>query len=323
MVIKGIHHVSIISGSAEASDQFYSKQLGMRLVKKSVNQDDTSLYHLFYGDNDGSPGTQFTVFEIPMSEILQKGNNSISALSLRVSNDDALHFWQRRFGELGVSCEEIKERAGRKTLAFHDPEGQRLLLVSDEHNHGVPGGSPWANSPVPEENRIIGLGPVKLTVPVAGPTVDVLTDLLGFRQIGAYPSSVSGQPEILVFETGEGGTGAEVHVEKRDDLPPEQLGRGGVHHVAFRAGSDSELKQWLAKIRETRLPNSGFIDRYYFHSVYFRERNGILFELATDGPGFTIDETQDHLGEKLSLPPFLEPKRAELEKRLRPLDLND
>lgn len=320
MEFKGIHHVSAITKTASENFQFYTKVLGLRLIKKTVNQDDISVYHLFYGDEVGNPGTELTFFEIPNAGRNVDGNNSISALSLRVPNDQALDFWTRRLDEFGVEHEEVKQRAGRATLAFKDFEGQRLVLVSDENNTGVPGGKPWDRSPVPAEFAILGLGPVQLTVAQPDLTISVLTELMGFRRKGQYPSFVEGQPDIIVFETGEGGTGAEVHLEERTDLAPERLGRGGVHHVAFRVEDEEELRAWITQIRSARFPNSGFVDRFYFRSLYFREPNGILFEVATDGPGFATDEDPAHLGESLALPPFLEPKRAQIEAHLKPLD---
>ncbi|WP_213655867.1 ring-cleaving dioxygenase [Paenibacillus vini] len=320
MEFKGIHHVSAITKTASENFQFYTKVLGLRLIKKTVNQDDISVYHLFYGDEVGNPGTELTFFEIPNAGRNVDGNNSISALSLRVPNDQALDYWIRRLDEFGVEHEEVKQRAGRATLAFKDFEGQRLVLVSDENNTGVPGGKPWDRSPVPAEFAILGLGPVQLTVAQPDLTISVLTELMGFRRKGQYPSFVEGQPDIIVFETGEGGTGAEVHLEERTDLAPERLGRGGVHHVAFRVEDEEELRAWITQIRGARFPNSGFVDRFYFRSLYFREPNGILFEVATDGPGFATDEDLAHLGESLALPPFLEPKRAQIEAHLKPLD---
>lgn len=320
MELKGIHHLSAITASASANFDFYTKILGMRLVKKTVNQDDTSVYHLFYGDDRGNPGTELTFFEFPMAGRNKHGGNSISSTSLRVAGDEALRYWKQRFEEFGVEHDDIIERAGRQTLAFRDPEGQRLILVSDENNHGVAGGVPWTRSPIPAEYFILGLGPVQLTVPYAEPTVQVLTSLMGFRPKGKYPSTVAGQPDILVFETGEGGSGAEIHVEERTDLPRELPGAGGVHHVAFRVEDEEELRKWIERIRSARFPNSGFVDRFYFRSLYFREANGILFELATDGPGFDTDEDIRHLGEALALPPFLEPHRQQIEAGLKPLD---
>ncbi|MFC5772400.1 ring-cleaving dioxygenase [Ectobacillus antri] len=320
MEFKGIHHVSALTAKAPENFAFYTKVMGLRLVKKTVNQDDPSVYHLFYGDEKGNPGTELTFFEIPMLGNMYEGTNSISGVSLRVPSDEALVYWKKRFAEFGVTHEEIKERAGRKTLAFKDFEGQRLLLVSDENNTGVPGGVAWEKSPVPAEYGIVGLGPVILTVRDAAATAGLLTEVMGFRKKGAYPSFAAGQPDILVFETGEGGTGAEVHVEERNDLPVERPGRGSVHHVAFRVADEEELRQWIRRIGQANYPNSGFVNRFYFYSLYFREPNGILFELATDGPGFDTDEDIHSLGESLALPPFLEPKRAQIESWLKPLD---
>lgn len=320
MQFKGIHHVSALTASAARNFDFYTKVMGLRLIKKTVNQDDVSVYHLFYGDEKGNPGTELTFFEIPMAGRNRDGNNSISAISLRVPSDRALEYWRERLDEFKVEREEIVERAGRATLAFRDFEGQRLILVSDEHNAGVAGGLPWAKSPVPAEYAIRGLGPVRLTVPAADATIALLTDIMGFRRKGQYASSVEGQSDIVVYETGEGGTGAEVHVEERTDLPREHLGRGGVHHVAFRVENEEELRAWISKVREAGFSNSGFVDRFYFRSLYFREPNGILFEVATDGPGFDTDEDMEHLGESLALPPFLEPKRQQIEAHLKPLD---
>ncbi|MFC4778189.1 ring-cleaving dioxygenase [Paenibacillus sp. GCM10023252] len=317
---KGIHHVSALTAKGQENYDFYTKVLGLRLIKKTVNQDDPSVYHLFYGDEKGNPGTELTFFEIPRAGRFHAGTNSISATSLRVPNDEALQYWRERFDTMQVEHEEIRERAGRSTLAFQDHEGQRLILVSDEHNQGVPGGTVWDKSPVPAAYGIIGLGPVQLTVQHAQATIDVLTDIMGFRVAGQYASSVAGQPDIVVLETGQGGTGAEVHVEERADLPAERPGRGSVHHVAFRVDNEEELRQWIGRISEARLPNSGFVDRFYFRSLYFREPNGILFELATDGPGFDTDEDIHHLGESLALPPFLEDRREQIEAVLKPID---
>lgn len=313
MELKGIHHVSALTAKAPENVDFYTKALGLRLVKKTVNQDDPSVYHLFYGDEKGNPGTELTFFEIPMLARKHEGTNSISATSLRVPSDRAIHYWKQRFEELDIEHEEVVQRAGRLTLGFKDFEGQRLILVSDENNKGVQGGIPWKRAQVPREYGIVGLGPVKLTVQKAEATVGILTDLLGFRM-------KENGPDIVVLETGESGTGAEIHVEERTDLPPERQGRGSVHHVAFRVENEEELREWIHRIRAAKIPNSGFVDRYYFRSLYFREPNGILFELATDGPGFAMDEDIEHLGESLALPPFLEPKRKEIEARVKPLD---
>jgi glyoxalase family protein len=315
--LKGLHHVSAITKDAKKNYDFYTKTLGMRLVKKTVNQDETSMYHLFYGDERGNPGTDLTFFEIANAGRTYEGTNSISLTALRVPSDQAIEYWKRRFEELGVEHTGLSAINGHKALFFRDFEGQRLALISDEHNNGVEGGKPWDKSPVPQEYGIIGLGPVFLTVSDSGPAITTLTNLLGYRISGTY--KLEGQGEVNVFETGEGGNGAQVHLVESSDLPPERPGRGSVHHVAFRVENDEELWKWVSLLKEKRIPSSGFVERFYFSSLYFREPNGILFELATDGPGFESDESFEHLGENLALPPYLEDQRNSIEAKLRPL----
>ncbi|WP_430788773.1 ring-cleaving dioxygenase [Virgibacillus flavescens] len=320
MELKGIHHVSAITANAKQNYSFYTHILGMRLVKKTINQDDPSVYHLFYADEAGNPGTDLTFFEIPNAGSTYQGIGSISGTSLRVMNDEALAFWESRFSEFDVDHDGITEQGTRKVIHFRDPEQQRLTLVSDETNIGVKGGKTWVHSTVPGDKGIIGLGPAKLTVANAAPTIAILTEILTFTATGSYPSNVDGQDEILVFSTGEGGTGGEVHIETRSDLPKERPGRGSVHHVAFRVDNEQELAEWKDRLVAARIPNSGLVDRFYFKSLYFREPNGILFELATDGPGFATDEDNEHLGESLALPPLFENRRKEIEANLKPLD---
>ncbi|WP_421384847.1 ring-cleaving dioxygenase [Bacillus salacetis] len=322
--LKGQHHVSAITANAKENYRFYTKVLGMRLVKKTVNQDDTSVYHLFYADERGNPGTDLTFFEIPNAGRTYPGTNSISTTSLRVPSDEALNYWVKRLEAEGVDHDGISTESGRATLAFRDFEGQRLMLVSDENNQGVEGGKPWENSPVAEEYAIRGLGPIHLTVAKRENTEKILTDLMGYRKKGSYSTTVDEkQFEVNVLETGEGGTGAEVHIIERPDLPIERPGRGSVHHVAYRVENEEELKKWVNLLKELRIPSSGFVERYYFRSLYFREANGILFELATDGPGFEGDEDFEHLGESLALPPYFEDQRDQIEARLKPLETKE
>lgn len=320
MQLSGLHHVSILTGKAERNFHFYTKVLGLRLVKKTVNQDNTESYHLFYGDAKGNPGTEITFFDIPGLGHTYQGVSSISSTSLRVRETESLHYWQDRFNQFGIAHDSIVKRAGRDSLAFQDYEGTRLILVADNEEVGVQAGEPWEGSDVPKEHAIIGLGPVTLTLAIAEPTAGVLTEVLGFRHAGSYPTLAGDFPDVHVYTTGEGGSGAEVHIETRPDLPRERPGRGSVHHVAFRIPNEEEYEYWVKRISQTGLMNSGKVDRYYFKSLYFREPNHILFELATDTPGFDIDEPVHSLGERLALPPFLEPKREEIEARLRPLE---
>jgi glyoxalase family protein len=316
--LKGIHHVSAITANAKDNYTFYTKVLGLRLVKKTVNQDDTSVYHLFYADERGNPGTDLTFFEIPRAGRTYPGTNSITATSLRVSNDKALQYWKDRLEQFDVDHDEIQVVNGHSSLPFRDKEGQRLVLISDENNRGVAGGKPWDKSPVPVEHGIIGLGPVELTVSRPERTANILTDLMGFRELTGYVRQ-NDQKKVRVFETGEGGTGAKIHLIEDNESSRERAGRGSVHHVAFRVEDEEELNKWVKLLKESHLPNSGFVERYYFRSLYFREPNGILFELATDGPGFEGDEDFEHLGEHLALPPYFESQRNEIEAKLKPL----
>ncbi|MBE3589428.1 MAG: ring-cleaving dioxygenase [Firmicutes bacterium] len=318
MELLGIHHVSALTADAPGNVRFYTRTLGLRLVKKTVNQDDVTSYHLFYGDERGRPGTELTFFDIPHLAPDRPGTHSISSVGLRVPDRRALDYWRERFERLGVEHDEPQPRAGRLTLAFRDFEGQRLVLTAEDGEAGVPGGRPWERSPVPAEFGIRGLGPVTITVREAEPSVRVLTEVLGFRPAGRYEAPGGG--EVLVYATGAGGPGAEVHVEERPDLPPERQGKGGVHHVAFRVPDAEEHAAWLERLEGRGFRTSGIVERFYFRSIYFREPNGILYELATDGPGFEADEDFEHLGERLALPPYLEPYRATIEAHLRPLD---
>jgi glyoxalase family protein len=318
MNVKGIHHLSAMTGNVAGNFKFYTEVLGMRLIKKTVNQDDTSAYHLFYGDERGNPGTELTFFDFPGIGQAKEGVSSISGTSLRVSSDDALRYWEDRFTEHGVKHSTITKFASRNVIFFEDPEGQKLSLVSDETNEGVQGGIPWDKSPVPTEFGVTGLGPVKLTVRKPESTLAALR-LIGFTEKSRIPALIEGQEDIIVMQVGEGGSGAEVQVEPRSDLSVAGLGKGGVHHVAFRVEDKEELLSWIEVLNKAGLPNSGFVERYYFRSLYFREPNGILFELATDGPGFATDEPFETLGESLALPPFLEGQRESIEANLKPL----
>lgn len=321
MQLTGLHHISAITANLESNYHFFTEVLGLRLVKKTVNQDDPSSYHLFYADGLGSPGTEVTFFDIPNSRALVPGTNSISKVALRVANAEALAYWQDRFNEFGVEHDPPRTSAGRTELPFRDPEGQRLSLVVTADETGVPGGTPWEHSTVPQQYGIEGLGPVTLTVRNLGASAVVLTEVLGFKHVAEYVAEDSGPVRrIQVFATGAGGAGAEVHVDERSDLPIERLGHGGVHHVAFRVPDTlGHYEDWYERIEGAGLRTSGLVDRFYFRSIYFREPNGILYELATDGPGFTADEDLESLGERLALPPFLEPQRAAIEQGLKPL----
>lgn len=314
MQLHGIHHLTAVTARAAANVDFYTRVLGMRLVKKTVNQDDVSAYHLFYGDGRASPGTDLTFFDFPVPPE-RRGTHSIVRTGLRVDGLDTLEWWRERLAALDLRHGRIVDRDGRPTLDFEDPEGQRLSLVDDG---GTTQACPWADSPVPAEHQIRGLGPVVISIPRLEPTDAVLRELLGMEPIRQYRLTDAPKDTAHVYRMGSGGAHAELHVAVQPDLPMTGPGAGGVHHVAFRI-PDADYDAWTERLRGIRLPASGPVNRFYFRSLYFREPNGILFEIATDGPGFTIDEPLESLGQRLSLPPFLEDRRAEIEATIKPL----
>jgi glyoxalase family protein len=313
--LTGIHHLTAITADAPGNLRFYTEVLGLRLVKKTVNQDDTSAYHLFYADGEATPGSDVTFFDWPVGRE-RRGTHSIIRTGLRVSGRESLEWWRDRLRTQGVAVvSEIADRAGHLSLDLEDPEGQRLRLIDDG---GRGEAHAWAKSPVPAERQIRGLGPITISASELGPTEAVLTEVMNMRKARDY-ASPDRNGAVHVFEMGEGGPAAELHVAVQPGLPSAGQGAGGVHHVAFRAPDVGELHKWAERVKEFRLPNSGEVERYYFRSLYFREPNGVLFEIATDGPGFAVDEPLEALGERLSLPPFLEPRRASIEAGLKPL----
>ena len=315
MQLSGIHHVTAISAKIRDNHLFFTQSLGMRLVKRSVNQDDVSAYHLFYADARGTPGTDLTFFDWPVPSE-HRGTNSIARTSLRVSGADTLEWWSKHLAALGVTQSPIAERDGRLMLDFEDEEGQRLSLVDD---NGIGAGHPWERSPVPAQHQIRGLGPIVLSVQDLRPTDAILGKAMNMRAVREYPYPHNARHTVHVYEMGEGGPAAEVHVAVQPDLPAARQGAGGVHHVAFRT-PDAEYEAWAERLRTLGIPNSGKVDRFWFRSLYFREPSGILFEIASDGPGFGVDESEATLGEKVVLPPFLESRRAEIVGKLKSID---
>jgi glyoxalase family protein len=311
--LTGIHHLTAITAKAAQNHAFYTQILGLRLVKKTVNQDDVSAYHLFYADALASPGSDLTFFDWPVASE-RRGTHAIVRTGLRVAGEASLQFWAERLAASGVRAATIVERDDRLTLDFEDPEGQRLSLIDDG---GAGAAHSWARSPVPEAHQIRGLGPITLSVPDPEPTQVVLTQVMGMRHTRDYATGDG--PTTHVFAMGPGGAAAELHLRADRHLQPARQGAGGVHHVAFRTPSEKEYGRWIERLRDMGVPSSGPVDRYYFRSLYFREPNGILFEIATDGPGFTADEPLETLGERLALPPFLESRRNEIEAGLKPL----
>ncbi|NMA98418.1 MAG: ring-cleaving dioxygenase [Phyllobacteriaceae bacterium] len=309
----GIHHLTAVTADAPQNLKFYTQTLGMRLIKKTVNQDDTSAYHLFYGDGVASPGADLTFFDFPTLRE-QRGNHTVGRTGLRVGSEETLKWWKEHLAEHNVSSSGIKERNGHTSMDFEDFEGQRFRMVVDPRNAVVP----WAKSPVPADRQIIGLGPITLSVPKLEPTDAMLTRVMNMRQVRHYPARES-NAEVYVYEMGPGGPSAELHVSVDPTLGRARPGAGGVHHVAFRTPDQDSLRAWIERVNSFGIRSSGEVERFYFTSLYFREPNGILFEIATDVPGFAADEPMESLGETLALPPFLEPHRAQIEAGLKPL----
>lgn len=308
--ISGHHHISMITKNANQNSRFYRDVLGLRRVKVTVNQDDPSMYHLFYGDRTGSPGTELSFFEIPPVGSTYRGTNAITKIGLIVPSEASLLYWKERFEKLGVEHGEITTYANHPALLFEDAEGLRMaLLVSPGAK--VAHWQTWEKSEVPAEHQIQGMGAVEITVRRLDKLASTLTDLFGYTEI-------SRSDEEALFQSIKGEAFGEI-VVKYLEGPSEKPGRGSIHHLAIRVKNDEELSYWEEQVRARGFHSSGIVDRFYFKSLYFRESNGILFEIATDGPGFTIDGDVDTLGEKLDLPPFLEERRAEIEHHLTPL----
>lgn len=311
--LKGIHHVTAITSSAEKNYEFFTYVLGMRLVKKTVNQDDIQTYHLFFADDKGSAGTDMTFFDFPNIQKGIHGTNEIAKTSFRVPTDAALDYWVKRFDRLKVEHTDIKEQFGKKTLSFADFDDQRYQLISDEFNEGVASGTPWQKGPIPLEYAITGLGPIFIRIEDFNYFKQVLENVFLFKEIGAERS-------YHLFEGGDGGNGAQIIVEHNALIPNARQGYGTVHHVAFRVEDRAVLDEWTERLEEFGFQTSGYVNRHFFESLYARVAPQILFELATDGPGFMGDEPYETVGEKLSLPPFLEPKREQIEQLVRPID---
>ncbi|MED3832235.1 ring-cleaving dioxygenase [Peribacillus frigoritolerans] len=311
--LKGIHHVTAITSSAEKNYEFFTNILGMRLVKKTVNQDDIQTYHLFFADDVGGAGTDMTFFDFPGIPKGVHGTNEISKTSFRVPNDAALEYWVNRFDRLEVSNTGIQEQFGKKTISFVDFDDQQYQLISDENNEGVAAGIPWQKGPIPLEHAITGLGPIFIRIANFDYFKEMMEKVLLFKEIDSEGS-------FHLFEVGEGGNGAQVIVEHNSTLLQARQGFGTVHHTAFRVEDRSVLEEWIKRMESFQFHTSGYVDRHFFESLYVRVAPQILFEFATDGPGFMGDEPYETLGEKLSLPPFLEPKRDQIEKLVRPID---
>lgn len=318
MQLTGIHHVTAVSAKIANNVKFYTEELGLRLVKKSVNQDDVSAYHLFYADKLGSPGTDITFFDWPNIGPNVRGTDSIAGTTFRVSSSEALEFWSNRFNQLNIVHDDITTFAGREILPFEDPEGQQLYLVND---NGTPfEGEIWRRPDIPDQFALKGFYSIILSIPSFDQLETAFTKILNFEE-KSRSNWIDNQTAAIIYTTAKnGGPGSEVWLLEQPNMGNARLGAGGTHHVAFRVNDFETEKKWHRHLKDAGFYVSGLIDRFWFRSIYFRVSNGILFEIATDGPGFAIDEDPQNLGEKLVLPPFLENRREEIEANLTPIE---
>jgi len=309
--ILGIHHVTAIAGDPQQNLDFYTGVLGLRLVKLTVNYDDPQTYHFYYGDGQGHPGTILTFFPWPKAKKGRQGTGQVTVTAFSVS-DDALPFWAKRFSAQSIQFEGPYSRFQEKVIAFSDPDGLQLELVSGVT---LSPNRAWQHGPVPSEYAIHGFHSATLTEEGCEKTASLLTETLGFRLIhregnrfryAVGPDQASSAVDVLC-------------------TPAASMGRvavGTVHHIAWRTADDQQQDEWHREIAGQGYNISTVMDRKYFRSIYFREPGGVLFEIATDRPGFTVDEPLENLGEKLVLPDWLEAHRRQVEARLPPLQLS-
>ena len=293
----GLHHVTAIASEPQANLDFYCGVLGLRLVKRTVNFDDPGSYHLYYGDAAGRPGTLITFFPWPGARRGRAGAGQTSANAFIVPRG-SLEVWRARLSKLGVTPGATESRFGDEVIAFDDPDGMSIELVAA----GEESREPW----------ITGLHSVTLLMLDPQPSAALLTESMGFRAMGA-------EGHRYRFEVAEGGPGAIIDVLHAPDAAPGVMAAGAIHHVAFRAADDAAQLDWRRTLADAGASVSEVMDRDYFHSIYFREPGGVLYEIATDPPGFTVDEPLETLGEALRIPAWLEPTRARIERTLPPI----
>ena len=306
--ITGLHHVTCIAGDPQENLDFYTGLLGMRLVKKSVNQDVPGTYHLFYADGAGSPGTDLTFFPWPDMEPASPGVGLASEVGLAVPTG-SLEYWQHRLGRAGIRTDAIATRFGERVLPFADVHGLRVALIETSDAREF---TPWAESPVPADRQVIGLHSMRVVERELVTTASFLTNTLGLTKLGEE----DGWHRFAVLG---GGSGRYIDVAEATRTARGRWGTGGVHHIAWRVPDDEAEMAVRERVEQAHRRPTPVIDRFWFRSVYFLEPGGVLFELATDGPGFAIDESPETLGESLVLPPWLEAKRREIEATLPPL----
>ncbi|HSP10172.1 MAG TPA: ring-cleaving dioxygenase [Candidatus Dormibacteraeota bacterium] len=303
----GIHHVTCITGDVQKCVNFYVSVLGLRFVKKSINQDLPDTYHIYFGDYLGSPGTAMTFFGWPTWPSRRAGSGQVTTVSFAVPHG-SLDFWSARMSKLGIDAMRTK-RFGTEGILVHDPDGIEVELAGKAVDERW---VPWNDGPVHMDNAIRGFHSVTLTVAEATATDELLEKTMGFRKVGEEGSRSR-------WETGDGGPNATLDLIESPEGPVGEESQGTVHHVAWRTPDDSTQLAWrdaLVKVGSNVTP---VIDRWYFKSIYYREPGGVLFEIATDSPGFTIDEKPEALGTSLSLPPWFQVRRDRLDETLPPI----
>jgi glyoxalase family protein len=305
MPVNGLHHITAIAGPAQENLDFYAGVLGMRLVKKSVNQDDPGTYHLFYADAEGRPGTDLTFFPWAHMAPPREGHGLAMEVSLEVPAD-SLEYWGARLEKYGTPLRAVETRFGDRALPFVDPHGLRVALVEPARNPRQEF-TPWAESSVPAERQIRGLYGAQIWERVVAPTTTFLTGTMGMIRLGD-----EGPWTRYAFERASGV----VDVQETPNARRGAWGVGTVHHLAWRVDDEAHQLRVRSDVEAVGAHPTPVIDRFWFKSVYFKEPGGVLFEIATDGPGFAVDEDPAHLGEALVLPPFLEQHRPDIEKAL-------
>ncbi|MDX1661823.1 MAG: ring-cleaving dioxygenase [Gemmatimonadota bacterium] len=307
--VHGIHHVTALAGDPQTNLDFWVGVLGMRLVKRSVNQDDPSLYHLFYADAAGTPGTDVTFFPRRGMAPARPGVGQVGEVALAVPAD-ALEWWDDRIERHGGSIAGRESRFGAPALTLVDPDGLPLALVGIEQERDF---APWEASPVPVERQVRGVHAVRIALRDAGPTERLVEETMGFEPAGE-------EDGWRRWSTG-GGSGCHLELREEPDRSNGRWGAGGVHHVAWRVADAAEEDALREALLRAGMRPTDPIDRFWFRSVYFREPGGTLFELATDGPGFDRDESPAALGERLVLPPWMEERREAIESALPTLEV--
>lgn len=308
--IKGLHHVTAVARDPQRNLDFYRNILGQRFVKRTVNFDAPDTYHFYFGDENGSPGSILTFFAWPNTRKGVRGNGETNVVAYNVPMG-SLGFWQSRLEQNGIKTDPIEERFGEKVLPFSDPDGMRVELVEVE---SLPPVRFWEEGPIPREYALHGFHSVTLWLDEVEPTSALLTDQMGYQAAGQ-----EGNHFRFVGDVKE--LGHIVDIIQRPGKAQAGFGAGSIHHIAFRVPGDAEQLEYRSKIRSAGFGVTEMMDRNYFHSIYFREQGGVLFEIATDAPGFAVDEPFETLGETLKLPEWYEPNREEIEQSLAPLRL--